>query len=104
MAPSLLSTSAMCSKGLQLVGFDRERQQHWTLSRQESGTLKSHYGSLPIVYAYIWRDLQITTLASARIDAAKVDVECFLWQSNGSIAIPPSASLPLGSAFASGLR
>ena len=47
-------------------------------SRQESGTLKSHYGSLPIVYAYIWRDLQITTLASARIDAAKVDVEYFL--------------------------
>jgi hypothetical protein len=63
---------------LEVVGFDHCRQnnvhRNTNLSR-----FKSHYGSLPIVYAQIWEDFQTTEVAEARIAVPKlVDFDYFL--------------------------
>jgi hypothetical protein len=38
----------------------------------------SHYGSLPVVYAQIWEDLQTTGIQEASIAGHKTDSACFL--------------------------
>jgi len=73
----VLSPDELMVVGLQLAGFDINRQNRCkritNLNR-----FKKHYGSLPVVYSELWSDLQTTTVPGARIDASEVDVESFL--------------------------
>ena len=66
----------MLTRGLMLAGFSIRTQQK-SSRLQNLRCFTSNYGSLPIVYAAIWEDLQMTDNPEARIDAKKADVDSF---------------------------
>jgi hypothetical protein len=78
MVVFILTPDEILQKGLHLVGFDDRRQQN--VSRKTNlSRFKVHFGSLPVVYAQIWEDLQTTDVPEARIDTKKdLNVDNFL--------------------------
>jgi hypothetical protein len=76
-AGNVVTPDDMLRLGLIAVGFAEDR----ILKLARITNLKrfrAHYGSNPIVYAYIWADLLSTTNPDARIDAAKADFNAYL--------------------------
>lgn len=73
----ILTANEFLRKGLEMVGFDRRRQQRVKRATNIQ-RFKDYYGSRPIVYAQIWEDLQTTDIQDARIDSSKCCVESFL--------------------------
>jgi hypothetical protein len=70
----VLTADEILRKGLNLVGLDRDRQRNMCRATNLQ-RFKSQYGSMPVVYAQIWEDLQTTAIPEARIDNKKTDVE-----------------------------
>jgi DDE superfamily endonuclease len=66
----ILTDDEVLAKGLELVGFDDERQAK---SGQEANIelFKEHYGSMPFVCAQLWEDLQVTNIIDARVSNAR---------------------------------
>ena len=61
-----LSPDDILKEGLKLVGFGENRQSiTWQTNLER---FKYHHGSLPIVLAHIWEDLQLTTDLEAWVD------------------------------------
>jgi hypothetical protein len=62
----ILTDDEVLAKGLAMVGYNEERQ-----ARVKRATnidrFKDHYGSIPVVYAQLWEDLQMTNIAAARV-------------------------------------
>lgn len=56
-------------RGLLFAGFSRSRQQS-VCRKTNLERFKSSYGSLPVVLAHIWEDLQTTTIPEAKINRA----------------------------------
>jgi hypothetical protein len=73
----VLTSEEMLRKGLELVGFEFDRQLK-VKSEQNNTRFKAHYGSNPIVYAQIWEDFQTTEIPEARIGPKMMDVDAFL--------------------------
>ena len=77
----ILTSHEIMQLGLTWAGYDRYRQ-----SRVQRATnltrFKSHYGSLPIVCAQIWEDLQTTELPEARVERNYLDLKYFLLAMN----------------------
>ena len=67
----------MLRRGLIAVGFTPDRMQKVARATNLK-RFRAHYGSNPIVYAYIWADLLSATNPDARIDAANADFNAFL--------------------------
>jgi len=64
-------------KGLHLAGYDDYMQGN--VKREANiDRFKAAFGSVPLVYAEIFSDLQSTAVAAARIAGKEVDIECFL--------------------------
>jgi hypothetical protein len=76
-AGNIITPDDMLRIGLIAVGFTEDRIQK-VARRTNLKRFRAHYGSNPIVYAYIWADLLSTTNPDARIDAAKADLNAFL--------------------------
>ena len=74
---AILTAIEFLQKGLELAGFSRRRQQR-VCRATNLRRFKDHFGSLPVVYAQIWEDLQTTDIPEARIDARKDCVDSFL--------------------------
>ncbi len=74
---AILTPDEVLETGLNLCGYDRGRQNK-VCRATNLRRFSSHYGSLPIVYAQIWEDLQTTEIAEARIDSVKPCVDSFL--------------------------
>jgi hypothetical protein len=72
----LLTADEMMRKGLELCGFDGRRQNKASKALNLR-RFKAHFGSMQVVYAQIWKDLQTTRIPEARI-AGKVCVDSFL--------------------------
>ncbi|GKY91872.1 hypothetical protein MPSEU_000158800 [Mayamaea pseudoterrestris] len=51
------------------------QQQERTSEAIKTERFKAHFGSMPVVYASIWRDLVTSDLPKARIDPVKARVE-----------------------------
>jgi hypothetical protein len=62
----LYSPDGMLEMGLELAGFDANKQGRVKRETNER-RFKSHYGSSPLVCAAIWEDLMTTTIPEARI-------------------------------------
>lgn len=73
----ILTPDEILEIGLELVGFDERRRRNAT-KLTNMNRFKTFYGSLSIVYACIWEDLQTTEIPEARIDNNKMDVTRFL--------------------------
>jgi hypothetical protein len=62
----ILTDDEVLGKGLAMVGYNEERQ-----ARVKRATnidrFKDHYGSIPVVYAQLWEDLQMTNIAAAHV-------------------------------------
>jgi DDE superfamily endonuclease len=74
----ILTDDEVLARGLELVGFDEVKQAK---AGEISNVLlfKEHYGSMPIVYAQLWEDLQLTDDATARVnDAKEKDFDYFM--------------------------
>ena len=75
---SILTANEVMRQGLSLCGFCWSRQQN-VVRATNLQQFKGLFGSLPVVYAQIWEDLQKTEIQEARIDATtKVDIDSFL--------------------------
>lgn len=70
----VVTADELLRKGLELVGFDRDRQ-HRVCRATNLLRFKGHYGSNPIVYAQIWEDLQAKETPE---EASKMDPDSFL--------------------------
>ena len=74
----VLTADELLRKGLELVGFDRSRQQR-VCRATNLKRFKGHYGSNPIVYAQIWEDLSLLQTAEATVkNFWKMDPDSFL--------------------------
>jgi hypothetical protein len=73
----ILTAEDILRKGLELGGFDRDRQKK-VRRAQNLERFKSLYGSNPVVYAAIFEDLQMTQIPEARVDPKTLCVESFL--------------------------
>jgi hypothetical protein len=73
----LLTADEFMQKGLELGGFDIQRQARvGRITNLEC--FKGLYGSNPIVYAQMWEDLQTTDIAEARLSSQELRVDYFL--------------------------
>ena len=64
-----LTEEQVLCQGLEFVGFTPERQDSVNWIKNEE-RFKSHFGSLPIVYAQLWMALQETTFKAAKVHGA----------------------------------
>ena len=77
----IVTSHEMMQIGLAWAGYDSYRQSR--VQRTTNLTrFKSHYGSLPIVCAQIWEDLQTTKLPEARVERNYLDLKYFLLAMN----------------------
>jgi hypothetical protein len=84
----ILTAEDILRKGLELGGFDRDRQKN-VRRAQNLERFKSLYGSNPVVYAAIFEDLQMTQLPDARVDPQTLCVESFLMAFHFINVTPP---------------
>jgi hypothetical protein len=65
----ILTDDEVLAKGLDLVGYCEERQAR---VKKETNLVrfKDHYGSMQIVYAQLWEDLQTTNIPAVRVDGS----------------------------------
>ncbi len=75
--PRLLNDDEMLNIGLEQVGFDLYRQNS-VLRATNVLRFVSHYGSTPLVYAAVWKDLTTTEIPEAKIAAGTAPDKCFL--------------------------
>jgi hypothetical protein len=73
----LLAADEAMWRGLALAGFDSHCQKS-VCKATNLERFKSGHGSLPVVLAQMWEDLQFTNVPEAKINATKVDADCFL--------------------------
>ncbi len=73
----IVTPDDMLQRGLMAVGFVQDRIRKVARATNLK-RFRAHYGSNPIVYAYLWEDLLSATNPDARIDAATVDFNAFL--------------------------
>ena len=65
----LLTADFVLSRGLLLAGYDKRRRDLNKISRKTAvRRFKSFYGSVPIVYAQIYEDLQTTDIEDAHVE------------------------------------
>jgi len=74
MPPLILSAEEFLEAGLTVIGFDVGNSHKTNLRR-----FKSFYGSIPLVYAEMWEDLQASQNPNAHVEAKSIkDVRRFL--------------------------
>jgi hypothetical protein len=73
----VVTPDEMLRHGLMAVGFTEDRIKKVARATNLK-RFRAHYGSNPIVYAYMWADLLRATNQNARIDAADADLHAFL--------------------------
>ena len=74
----ILTEEQVLCQGLEFVGFTREQQQSVNSIKNEE-RFKSHFGSLPIVYAQLLMALQETSVEAAKVhDATPSDFRYFM--------------------------
>jgi hypothetical protein len=72
----ILTEEEMLFQGLQLLGWTEEALAKY--KKQSNVTqFRGHYGADPHVLAEIWKDLQTTKIAKARLDPSKRDIKHF---------------------------
>ena len=72
----VVTPDEMLRRGQLAVGFAQDRIQKVARTTNLK-RFRAHYGSNPIVYAYMWADLLNTTNPDARIDIDAVDLDAF---------------------------
>jgi hypothetical protein len=76
-AATVVTPDEMLRRGLIAVGFAQDRIRKVARATNLK-RFRAHFGSNPIVYAYMWEDLLSTTNPDARIDAATANLDAFL--------------------------
>ena len=74
VASSVVTVDEMLSEGIRLAKLDEMKSKR---SVQERDFI-DRYGSTPTVLAYLWEDLQTTTIAEARVSEKDADLRFFL--------------------------
>jgi hypothetical protein len=75
-AGNVLTPDGMLRHGLMAVGFAKNQIQKVARATNLK-RFRAHYGSNPIVYAFMWGDLLNTTNQNSRIEAANADLYAF---------------------------
>ena len=76
-AGNVLTPDDMLRHGLMAVGFAKH-QIHKVARATNLKRFRAHFGSNPIVYAFLWGDLLSTPNQNARIEASNADLNAFL--------------------------
>ena len=74
---NVVTPDDMLYHGLMAVGFAKDQIQKVARATNLK-RFRAHYGSNPIVYAYMWGDLLNTTNPDARMDVANANLTAFL--------------------------